>query len=282
MNATIKTSVKIFGGVLHRCNHTSQKNKCPMDFSVFLPPQHNQTSLSPYLVFLSGLTCTDENFVTKAGVFRKAAEIGLALLVPDTSPRGENVADDKAYDLGQGAGFYLDATEHPWAQNYQMESYLMQELLPLAETQFGLAYDKKSISGHSMGGHGALTLYYKYPNTFQSCSAFSPIVAPTQVPWGKKVFTAYLGHNEAEWIKHDACELVRNASSAQHSCEILIDQGLADNFLCEQLKPELFESACEKAGQQVLLRRHEGYDHSYFFIQTYIDDHIIFHAKKLF
>lgn len=246
-----------------------------MKFSLFLPPA--ATEKIPYVVFLSGLTCTEDNFTTKANAYRKAAELGIAVLAPDTSPRGENVADDEAYDLGQGAGFYLDATEAPWVKNFHMESYLVKELLPLAEDGFGLDARRKAVTGHSMGGHGALTLYFRHPSLFLSCSAFAPIVAPSQVPWGQKALTAYLGDDPAKWAEHDATELVAKAAT---ETEILIDQGLADPFLEEQLKPELFKAACAKAGQKLTLRRQAGYDHSYFFIQSFIDDHLEFHAKN--
>ena len=278
----IKSSQKVCGGDLKYCSHISKINNCLMNFAIFIPGQAHLTQLdTPYLLFLSGLTCTEDNFIVKSGAFKKAAELGLALLVCDTSPRGENVADDAAYDLGQGAGFYIDAIQKPWVNNFQMESYLIKELLPLAEKTFGLAYNRKSISGHSMGGHGALTLYYKYPDKFISCSAFAPIVAPSQTPWGKKAFLAYIGKNEQEWKNHDACQLVRRASSDILEKEILIDQGLADNFLEEQLKPDLFEVACKEVGQELTLHRRKGYDHSYFFIQTFIDSHMEFHFKKI-
>jgi len=274
---------KTFGGEVRYCTHASAANKCTMSFAVFLPPERESkpSVKTPYLLFLSGLTCTADNFATKAGAFAKAAELGLAIVIPDTSPRGDDVPNDDAYDLGQGAGFYLNATQAPWAEHFQMESYLLNELLPLVEAEYGLSSNKRSIAGHSMGGHGALTLHYRHPGAFASCSAFAPIVAPTQVPWGKKVFSAYLGENQKAWRAHDACELVANAAPHQLEKPILIDQGLADNFLEEQLKPELFETACQNAGQKLILRRHEGYDHSYFFIQSFINDHLEFHANKI-
>lgn len=250
-----------------------------MKFSVFLPP--NASGNTPYLVFLSGLTCTEDNFTTKANAYQKAAELGIAILAPDTSPRGEDVANDDAYDLGQGAGFYLNATQEPWAKHFRMESYIMRELLPLVENEFSLNSKACAITGHSMGGHGALTLYFKYPEKFKSVSAFSPIVAPSQVPWGHKAFTAYLGSDEETWKNHDACHLVSIAPSASSNAPILIDQGTADNFLEEQLKPHLFEQACKAAGQKLTLRMQNGYDHSYFFIQSFIDDHLDWHAKYL-
>lgn len=267
------------GGKLGYYSHDSAETKIPMRFSLFIP-DHAELD-QPYVVFLSGLTCTEDNFTTKANAYKKAAELGLAVLAPDTSPRGEGVANDEAYDLGQGAGFYIDASKEPWAKNFRMESYIIKELLPAVEKKFGLSSKKKSIMGHSMGGHGALTLYFKYPDKFKSASAFSPIVAPSQVPWGHKAFGAYIGDDQENWKNHDACELVRAASKAKNNAEILIDQGLKDDFLEEQLKPELFKEACKKAGQKLNLRLQDGYDHSYFFIQSFIDDHLEHHAKYL-
>ncbi len=267
------------GGALGYYSHDSAETKTPMRFTMFTPPENKKTGA--YVIFLSGLTCTEDNFTTKADAYQKAAALGLSVLAPDTSPRGDDVPNDDAYDLGQGAGFYLDATQEPWAENFRMESYLMKELLPQCETHFGLNPQKKAITGHSMGGHGALTLYFKYPDQFGSCSAFSPIVAPAQVPWGHKAFTAYLGDNQESWLSHDATHLVQQAASAGENAGILIDQGLNDDFLKEQLRPELFEEACKKAGQKLTLRRHEGYDHSYFFIQSFMDDHLEWHAGNL-
>ncbi len=269
-----------YGGTISYYSHESAETKTPMRLSLFLPQQSEQ-SVVPYMVFLSGLTCTEDNFTTKACAYKTAADLGMAILAPDTSPRGEGVADDDAYDLGQGAGFYLDATQAPWAENFRMESYVIKELIPMVENVFPINADLKSICGHSMGGHGALTLYFKYPELFKSCSAFSPIVAPTQAPWGHKAFAAYLGDDQKQWAKHDACELVNTASNAAANAEILIDQGLDDQFLEEQLKPELFEEACKTGGQKLTLRKHEGYDHSYFFIQSFIDDHLRWHARAM-
>ncbi len=267
------------GGELRYYTHDSRETGTPMRFSLFLPA--GATSNTPYLVFLSGLTCTEDNFTTKAGAYRKAAELGIAILAPDTSPRGDDVPNDEAYDLGQGAGFYLDATEEPWAKHFRMESYLTRELLPLVEAECGLDASRKAITGHSMGGHGALTLYFRHKGAFSSCSAFAPIVAPSQVPWGKKAFTAYLGSDESTWLAHDACALVRADADAASNAPILIDQGLADNFLEEQLQPELFEAACKEAGQPLTLRAQAGYDHSYFFIQSFIEAHLDWHAQYL-
>lgn len=265
------------GGIVKYYVHHSDATGTPMRFTIFLPPQAKDKAV-PYMLFLSGLSCTEENFTTKAGAYKKAAELGVAILAPDTSPRGGNVPDDDAYDLGQGAGFYLDATKELWAKNFQMERYIMKELLPLVEEQHPLDTSCRYICGHSMGGHGALTLYFKYPGHFASCSAFSPIVAPSQVPWGKKAFTAYLGDDQDEWRKHDACALVTQAKNAAENPAIMIDQGLDDQFLEEQLKPQLFQQACDQAGQKLRLRLHEGYDHSYFFIQSFMDDHLEWHC----
>lgn len=266
------------GGTISYYSHDSAETGTPMRFSIFLPPQAEQGAV-PYLVFLSGLTCTEDNFTTKAGAYKTAAELGIAILAPDTSPRGDVVPDDENYDLGQGAGFYIDASQSPWAKNFRMESYIVKELIPAVEQEFPVDPATKSICGHSMGGHGALTLYFKYPGMFKSCSAFSPIVAPSKVPWGHKAFTAYLGDDQNQWTVHDACELVKAAENAPENAEILIDQGLADQFLAEQLKPELFETACRQAGQKLTLRKQEGYDHSYFFIQSFIDDHLRWHFR---
>ena len=268
------------GGTLHYYSHESKVTQTTMRFSLFLP-QKAQKEKVPYMLFLSGLTCTAENFTTKAGAYAKASELGLAILAPDTSPRGENVPDAETYDLGQGAGFYLDATQEPWAKHFRMESYLIEELVPTAEAEFTLRGAQKFICGHSMGGHGALTLYFKYPELFKSCSAFAPIVAPSQVPWGQKVFKAYLGDTPSEWQQHDACFLVENATNPKQNNPILIDQGLADGFLAEQLKPHLFQEACDRVGQKLTLREHPGYDHSYFFIQSFIEDHLNWHHNLL-
>jgi len=250
-----------------------------MRFSLFLPDHAQQGT--PYIVFLSGLTCTEDNFTTKANAYKTANDLGIAILAPDTSPRGDGVADHDDYDLGQGASFYINATEEPWAEHFQMERYIIDELLPLVEVEFSLDANHKSITGHSMGGHGALTFYFKYPDLFKSCSAFAPIVAPSKVPWGHKAFSAYLGDHESEWKEHDACHLVAQSKPAIKNNPILIDQGLNDPFYKGQLKTELFKTACKNAGQSLTLRLHNDYDHSYFFIQSFIDDHIQFHAKYL-
>lgn len=274
-----KKKYQCHGGTLGYYSHESVETGTSMRFTLFEPAENKKTGA--LVIFLSGLTCTEDNFTTKSGAYKKAAELGLTILVPDTSTRGDDVPDDDAYDLGQGAGFYLDATQEPWAKNFRMESYLMKELIPQCEVAFDLDTTQKSIMGHSMGGHGALTLYLKYPEQFQSCSAFSPIVAPSQVPWGRKAFSAYLGDDQEVWKLHDAIALVQSSNAVSENSEILIDQGLADDFLEEQLQPELFEAACKSAGQKLTVRRHTGYDHSYFFIQSFIDDHLEWHAKNL-
>ncbi len=269
-----------FGGTVEVWEHDSAALSCAMKFSIFLPPQGKEGKV-PLVTFLSGLTCTHENFTHKAGAYGAAAELGLAILAPDTSPRGDDVPDDAdAYDFGKGAGFYLDATQQPWAKNYRMESYITQELNNLVSHEFPVTKDCQSIMGHSMGGHGALTLYFRHPGLYRSVSAFSPIVAPSQVPWGEKAFSRYLGEDRALWAEHDATALVAGRDVSGNA-EILIDQGLADNFLTEQLKPQLFKEACSKAGQKLNLRLHEGYDHSYYFIASLIEAHLRFHAQHL-
>lgn len=269
-----------FGGTLGVYEHESAALGCTMKFSLFLPPQAKDQSV-PVLTYLSGLTCTHDNFTTKAGAYGFAAREGLAVLAPDTSPRGDDVPDDEAYDFGQGAGFYINATQAPWVAHFQMEDYIADELNALVCKTFPVRKDRQGITGHSMGGHGALTLGLKYPDLYKSISAFAPIVAPAQVPWGQKAFTGYLGGDEDEWAQHDACALMENAGDRAAFPQILIDQGGGDNFLEEQLKPHLFEQACAKAGQTLNLRIHDGYDHSYYFIQSFIEDHIRHHASLM-
>ena len=268
---------KCFGGELCVYAHESEALSCAMQFSVFFPPQVKDRDC-PAVFFLSGLTCTHENFTTKAGAYKKAAELGLIVIAPDTSPRGDDVPDDAdSYDFGKGAGFYINATQDPWAEHYQMESYIADELYGLLLDKYPIDKDKVGISGHSMGGHGALTLYFKYPEKFKAVSAFAPIVAPASVPWGEKAFGGYLGDDQDEWRKHDASVLVADAK-VDRGRAILIDQGTGDNFLSEQLKPEVFAEACREAGQALELRMQDGYDHSYYFIATFIDDHLTHHA----
>lgn len=272
---------RCFGGRLSVYEHESSVLKCTMRFSIFLPPQIKSGHV-PFITFLSGLTCTHENFTAKAGAYEEAAKCGIAILAPDTSPRGDDVPDDEdSYDFGKGAGFYINATQEPWAEHYQMESYIVGELNKLACKQFPLLKDKQGICGHSMGGHGALTLYLKYPELYQSASAFAPIVAPSQVPWGHKAFSGYLGDDQAEWKKHDAIILMAKADDRRDYGKILIDQGTDDQFLEEQLKPDLFAAACKAAGQGAELRLQDGYDHSYYFIQSFMSDHIGHHAALL-
>ncbi len=270
-----------FGGVQRFYRHASSEIGLPMRFSVFLPPQAEQGPV-PGLVFLAGLTCNEETFMVKAGAQRLAAELGLALIAPDTSPRGANAEGESAsWDFGVGAGFYLDATEAPWAPHWRMESYLMKELLPLVSGSLPIDAERIGLFGHSMGGHGALTLALRHPGRFKSLSAFAPICAPTQCPWGHKAFTGYLGADQSRWTEHDATVLMQHQPVAPYPQGILIDQGLADKFLAEQLHPELFEAACAGLGQPLTLRRHDAYDHGYYFIQSFMADHLRHHAASL-
>ncbi|WP_312707261.1 S-formylglutathione hydrolase [Stenotrophomonas sp.] len=265
-----------FGGWQDVYRHTSTTLGCDMQFAVYLPPQAATQKL-PVLYWLSGLTCTEQNVITKAGAQRYAAEHGVILVAPDTSPRGDDVADAEGYDLGKGAGFYLNATEQPWAQHYRMHDYVVQELPALIEAHFP-ATDARAISGHSMGGHGALVLALRNPGRYRSVSAFSPIVAPSQVPWGEKAFTAYLGDDRAAWAQWDATALIAGASER---LPLLVDQGDADEFLQTQLQPQRLQQACEAAGHPLTLRLQPGYDHSYYFIASFIGEHIAHHAKAL-
>jgi S-formylglutathione hydrolase len=269
---------RVAGGTLRFCRHDSKVTRTPMKFSLFLP---DAASPAPVLVWLSGLTCTEENFTTKAGAYGHAARAGLAILAPDTSPRGEGVADDPSYDLGQGASFYVDATQQPWAPNFRMESYVTGEMPAVAAEAFGLDLKRCGISGHSMGGHGALTLALRHPGLYRSVSAFSPIASPSRCPWGVKALAAYLGPDNGTWRQHDASRLIGDGAGRGRFDEILVDQGTSDNFLVEQLKPDLLEAACADVGQKLSLRRREGYDHSYYFISTFIGSHIEWHAERL-
>jgi S-formylglutathione hydrolase len=269
---------RCFGGTLGYYRHASAVNCCDMSLSVFVPLGDGPF---PVLWWLSGLTCTEDNFTVKAGAYRIATQHGLMVVAPDTSPRGDAVPDDAAYDLGQGAGFYLDALCEPWSRNYHMYSYITRELPELIFDAFPGDASAQGICGHSMGGHGALTIGLKDPDQYRSISAFAPIVAPTQVPWGQKAFTAYLGADRTAWRQYDACDIMRAAGKRGDAPPILVDQGMADRFLAEQLQPERFEAACADVGQRLVLRRHEGYDHSYFFIASFIDDHIEHHAAIL-
>ena len=274
-----------FGGAQRFYRHASTEIGLPMKFSVFLPPQARIDAAGgkvPALLYLAGLTCNEETFMTKAGAQRLAAELGLALIAPDTSPRGANVAGEaESWDFGVGAGFYLDATQAPWAQHWRMESYLTAELLPLLTRALPIDAGRIGIFGHSMGGHGALTLALRHPGLFKSVSAFAPICAPSQCAWGRKAFTGYLGADESNWLAHDATTLMQHQPIAPYPGGMLIDQGLADKFLPDQLHPEPFEAACVAIGQPLLLRRHADYDHSYYFIATFMADHLAHHAGQL-
>ena len=267
----------VHGGTLRYLKHDSTATGTPMTLSVFVPPGEGPF---PVLIWLSGLTCTEDNFTTKAGAYRAAAEHGVIIVAPDTSPRGEGVADDPAYDLGQGAGFYVDATEEPWAPHFRMETYVADELIALIDANFPTT-GVRAISGHSMGGHGALTLALRHPDLFRSVSAFAPICSPTRCAWGEKAFTAYLGDDRDAWDRHDAAKLIAAGAAKGVFDDILIDQGDADSFLTDQLKPELLKAAADAAGQKITLRMQPGYDHSYFFMASFIADHIAFHAARL-
>ncbi|NNE39258.1 MAG: S-formylglutathione hydrolase [Gammaproteobacteria bacterium] len=269
---------RTFNGWHCRYRHYSNACQCDMTFAIYLP-QQSENSAMPAVYWLSGLTCTDENFMQKAGARHKASELGLILIAPDTSPRGEEVANDPAYDLGQGAGFYLNATREPWKKHYQMYDYIVEELPEIIRDNFPVN-GKQSISGHSMGGHGALTIGLKNPGRYKSISAFSPIVNPTQCPWGRKAFTHYLGNNESVWADHDAC-LLLSKTEDKKLLPIVIDQGEDDEFLKEQLLLDNFDRLAAERGDKIKIQRHAGYDHSYFFIETLIDQHLEFHASHL-
>ncbi|MDO2195913.1 S-formylglutathione hydrolase [Escherichia coli] len=269
---------RCFEGWQQRWRHDSSTLNCPMTFSIFLPPPRDHTP-PPVLYWLSGLTCNDENFTTKAGAQRVAAELGIVLVMPDTSPRGEQVANDDGYDLGQGAGFYLNATQPPWATHYQMYDYLRDELPALIQSQFNVS-DRCAISGHSMGGHGALIMALKNPGKYTSVSAFAPIVNPCSVPWGIKAFSTYLGEDKNAWLEWDSCALMY-ASNAQYAIPTLIDQGDNDQFLADQLQPAVLAEAARQKAWPMTLRIQPGYDHSYYFIASFIEDHLRFHAQYL-
>ncbi|MRS14966.1 S-formylglutathione hydrolase [Enterobacteriaceae bacterium RIT691] len=269
---------RCFEGWQQRWRHDSTVLNCTMTFSIFLPPPRENTP-PPVLYWLSGLTCTDENFATKAGAQRVAAELGIVLVMPDTSPRGDNVADSDNYDLGKGAGFYLNATQSPWSAHYRMYDYLRDELPALIQAGFNVA-DRCAISGHSMGGHGALILALKNPGKYASVSAFAPIVNPTKVPWGQKAFHAYLGEDQGAWQEWDSCQLMLKSNS-DHAIPTLIDQGDNDQFLADQLQPAVLAEAARQSNWPLTLRIQSGFDHSYWFIASFIEDHLRFHAQQL-
>jgi S-formylglutathione hydrolase len=278
MSLTVKSTNRAFGGVQGVYEHAAATTGTPMTFSVFVP-DHQEGARLPILWYLSGLTCTHAN-VTDKGEFRRAcAEHGIIFVAPDTSPRGDDVPDDEAYDFGKGAGFYLDATEAPWSTNFRMRSYIEDELPALIAGEFAMAdMARQGITGHSMGGHGALTIALRNAGRFRSVSAFSPIVSPLHCPWGEKALTGYLGDDRAAWRAYDACALIDDGARIP---DILVDQGDADQFLADQLKPELLADACHRAGIDLTLRMQPGYDHSYYFISTFMADHIAWHAARL-
>lgn len=279
-NFQVLSEHRCFQGVQRFCVHDSSVIGLPMRFSVYVPPQAAEGPV-PVLMYLAGLTCTEETFMIKGGAQRLAAQYGMLLIAPDTSPRGAGVpGEDDHWDFGTGAGFYLDAVQEPWRTHYRMESWIMQELLPGVLARFPGDARRVGIFGHSMGGHGALVLALRHPDRFRSVSAFAPIAAPSRCPWGEKAFGGYLGPDRQVWAEHDAT-LLMERMSCPFPQGILVDQGLADNFLDAQLHPHLFEAACAQAGQPLVLRRHEGYDHGYYFISTFMEDHLAFHAERL-
>ena len=284
MTTTIETlsETNCFGGRIGFYRHASATNDCDMRFSVFVPPQAADRKV-PVLTFLSGLTCTEENFMVKSGAQRVAAELGLMLVSPDTSPRGDGVPDDPDgdYDFGLAAGFYLNATEEPWSRHYQMYDYITKELPPIIFEHFPGDPSRHGLTGHSMGGHGALTIGLRNPGMYRSLSAFAPICTTLHSPWGQKALGYYLGADTSTWHDYDACEVARNVGDVTSYDRILVDQGADDPYRDEQLKPELLEAACEASGLPLDMRIHEGYDHGYYFISTFIEEHLRFHAERL-
>ena len=279
MTITQVSKNKVFGGWHYQYNHQATSTQCAMRFAIYLPPQANEHNKVPVLYWLSGLTCTDENFMQKAGALKMAAELGMAIVTPDTSPRGDHVSDDenKSYDFGLGAGFYVNATQKPWQKNYQMYDYVLKELPALIEQHFPVT-NKRSISGHSMGGHGALVLALRNPKLFTSVSAFSPICNPINAPWGKKAFANYLGKDIKTWQQYDASILM---AKAKKTIPALIHQGSDDNFLAEQLMPDALIDAAKKTNYPLQFEKVDGYDHSYYFIASFIEQHLLFHANHL-
>ena len=272
---------RCFGGVVGFYKHHAATTACDMRFSVFTPPQAESGPV-PVLYYLAGLTCTEETFMIKAGAQRVAAELGIMLVAPDTSPRGVELPGDRAsWDFGVGAGFYVDATQEPWSRHYRMYSYVTQELPAIIESEFPADKKRVGIFGHSMGGHGALTIALKNPDRYKSVTAFAPIAAPKRCPWGQKAFTGYLGTDQSQWDPYDATELMLKVKGAGSRPPILIDQGLADQFLEQQLHPHFFEEACAKVGQRLTLRNHAGYDHGYYFISSFVEDHLRHHSRIL-
>jgi S-formylglutathione hydrolase len=279
MELNVVSRSRCFGGTQFAYQHQSSETGTGMRFAAFVPPRTDQRPL-PVLWYLSGLTCTEENFTVKAGAQRMAAELGLLLIAPDTSPRGDAVPGDPAgsYDFGLGAGFYVDATQEPWSRNYRMASYIERELPRLIGAELPADITRQGIMGHSMGGHGALTIALRNPGRYASVSALSPISSPSNCPWGQKALGGYLGNSKESWRRYDACALLEDGARLP---ELLVDQGTADQFLETQLKPQLLENACARAGVALTLRMQDGYDHSYFFISTFIEDHLRWHAQRL-
>ena len=273
----VKQTNKIFKGVHQVCSHVSESTNCEMTFSIYLPENPDSNNLKT-LIWLSGLTCTEENFRIKSGVQRIASELNMIIVSPDTSPRGEGVPDDEHYALGQGAGFYLDATASPWNKHFRMYSYITKDLMGVITNNFDIDTEKIGIFGHSMGGHGALSVAIKNPGLFKTVSAFSPICSPIKVGWGKNAFAAYLGDEISDWAEYDSTELILKRG---WSSDILVDQGLDDEFLDEYLKPEVLSESCRQKGVNLQLRQHDGYDHSYFFIASFIEDHLRWHDQRL-